>query len=206
MRAQPARSDKPSPAAIIERAYSLANEAMFTIAMQRRRLRSVEPEDGKFVFRWWADLQFMILALNRLRLAALVAGKARGVKIGAALKNYDAALPLLKSMRDVGEHIDVYAVDSSKRFNKDISRRQLQTGTWDGTTFSGRSAEHSISIVRAKPPNCSSQPFVTNARSSQTNERLRRSFKCKRITTHVRRTHDLRGSRNNLRRRCEAAA
>jgi hypothetical protein len=73
---------------------------------------------------------------NRLRLAALVAGKARGVKIGAALKNYDAALPFLKSMRDVREHIDVYAVDSSKRFNKDISRRRLQTGAWDGTTFS----------------------------------------------------------------------
>src|SRR6185503_12268591 len=52
------RNTRPSDAAILERASSLASEAMWTFAMQIRRLRSKEPEDKEFSLRWWADLQF----------------------------------------------------------------------------------------------------------------------------------------------------
>ncbi len=62
--------EKPSDAAILERAFSLVNEAMMTIALQRRRVRSSEPEDETFVFRYWADLQFFIIAMRRLRRVA----------------------------------------------------------------------------------------------------------------------------------------
>src|SRR5579859_2833960 len=55
----------PSDAAILERAKSLSNEACFTVSLQHRRLRTTEPEDQVFVFRWWADLQFLIVALRR---------------------------------------------------------------------------------------------------------------------------------------------
>ena len=56
-----------SGAVIPERAKSFCNEACFTIALQHRRLKTTEPEDGVFVFRWHADLQFLIVALRRLR-------------------------------------------------------------------------------------------------------------------------------------------
>ena len=35
-------------------------------------------------------------------------------------------------MRDVGEHIDEYALDTGK--NASITRYDLQVGSWDGTT------------------------------------------------------------------------
>jgi len=143
------RADSPSAAATIDRAFNLANEAMFTIAMQCRRLRCVEPEDHDFILRWWADLQFLLIVLHRLRIAANVARKARGVSIDADIKKFDEALPHLKIMRDVGEHVDVYAVDSSKRHNKEVSRRAVQMGTWDGVTFSWLGRDLNIDTARA---------------------------------------------------------
>ena len=124
-------------AVIVERARSLANDAMWTIALQRRRLRTIEPEDSTFAFRWWADLQFLIVSLRRLRRAVELAGCATSTRdsITAALKTFDAVLPCLLTLRNVGEHIDDYAVDSPNRRNKQITRKMLQAGTWDGTTF-----------------------------------------------------------------------
>ena len=98
----------PSKAAILERARSLANEAMFTVALQRRRIRTDEPEDDVFVMRWWADLQFFIVALRRLRRAAELASRVEPVKdiVILALHSFDDALPQLAVMRNVGEHIE----------------------------------------------------------------------------------------------------
>jgi hypothetical protein len=144
----PRRGDKPSPEATIERAFSMANETMFTIAMQCRRLRSAEPDDQQFPLRWWADLQFLIIALRRLKLAAHVARKARSVCIDADIRVFESALPGLKTMRDTGEHVDEYAVDSSKRKNKAISRRRLHVGSWDGTTFTWLGGELNVESGR----------------------------------------------------------
>lgn len=95
----------PSDKAILERASTLANDAMFSIALQRRRLRSNEPEDDVFVMRWWADLQFFIVALRRLRRAAELARRVPSIanSISSALKTFDTALPSLFTMRNVGE-------------------------------------------------------------------------------------------------------
>ncbi len=38
-------------------------------------------------------------------------------------------------MRDIGEHVEDYAVDDTKRHVKTISRGQLHVGSWDGTVF-----------------------------------------------------------------------
>ena len=126
----------PSDAIILERAFSLVNEAIFTVELKRRRLRSMEPEDERFVFRWGADLQFLIVALRRLRRAAQLAANVPSVArtISSALGRLDDSLPGLAIMRNVGEHIDDYALDNPKRHHKQVDRRQLQVGTWDGTT------------------------------------------------------------------------
>ena len=134
------RSDKagPSDGAILERAKSLCNDACFTVALQHRRLRTTEPEDEIFVFRWWADLQFLIVALRRLRRSAQLAARVPSVseKLKIAIREFDKTLPNLAKMRNVGEHIDDYALDSPKRHHPDVNRRQLQVGAWDGKIFS----------------------------------------------------------------------
>jgi hypothetical protein len=50
----------PSPAATYERGRRLANIAVWTAQLQRRRLSTNEPEDGEFPFRRSADFQFFI--------------------------------------------------------------------------------------------------------------------------------------------------
>jgi hypothetical protein len=95
-----------------------------------------EPEDKTFVFRWWADLQFLIVALRRLRRAAQIASAVPSASepMAGALRDFDEALPDLQLMRNVGEHIDDYVLETKRRRHP-IDRRLLQVGTWDGTTF-----------------------------------------------------------------------
>jgi hypothetical protein len=124
-----------SDAATLERAKSLANEAMFTVALQRRRIRSDEPADKSFVMRWWADLQFFIVALRRMRRVAELAGKVSSAKpaLVLALKAFDDALPSLSVMRNVGEHIEDYAVGEGH--DSRVDRRSIQVGTFDGVNY-----------------------------------------------------------------------
>jgi hypothetical protein len=128
----------PSDTVILERAISLVNEAMFTVELQRRRVRSTEPEDERFIFRRWADLQFLVVALRRLRRVAPIAAKGQSAAptILSAVKAFEASLPGLATMRNVGEHIDDYALDNPKRHHKQIDSRMLQAGSWDGSTYS----------------------------------------------------------------------
>lgn len=102
---------------MLERMLSLCNEACFTVALQHRRLQTSEPEDDIFVFRWWADLQFLVVALRRLRRSAAIGARISSVseRINQAISSFDKRLPGLAKMRNIGEHIDDYAVDASKR-------------------------------------------------------------------------------------------
>ena len=122
---------------ILERACSLANEYMFTVALQCRRIRTAEPEDKVFVMRRWIDLQFLILALYRLRTAVKIAVKIPTIskEMRTALNRFDKAIPDLKKLRDIGEHIDEYAVDHPRRHVPSVDRKQLQVGSWDGTVY-----------------------------------------------------------------------
>ena len=127
--------DEPSDAATIERAHRLANEAMHMVALQHRRVRTEEPEDRAFAFRWWADLQFLVISLRRLRLAAVLATKhqASRAAVKRAVETFDEVLPSLRRMRNIGEHIDEYAIE--KGHDRQVDRRQLEVGAFDGTTF-----------------------------------------------------------------------
>jgi hypothetical protein len=129
--------DSPSDAATLERCCRLVNIELHAVALQRRRLRSSEPEDEQFVMRWWTDLGFFIIALCRFRRAAgLVLRTAYASDdLRSALGGFDSATPRLRVMRNIGEHADSYAIDSPRRHDKAIDRRQLEVGEWDGTTF-----------------------------------------------------------------------
>jgi len=77
----------------------------------------------------------MIVALTRLRRAAELAAKVQLIskEMRVALKTFDAALPHLKKMRDVAEHIDDYAVDEGR--DKSISRKALEVSSTEGETW-----------------------------------------------------------------------
>lgn len=126
---------KPTDPALLERALSLCNQEIFTVHLQFRRLHTDEPEDRSFVFRKWADFQFFIVALQRLRRSALIAANVQAVSslIERGIKAFDKALPGLIAMRNVSEHIDEYAIDRGR--NTDIFRSQLQVSTQEGNTF-----------------------------------------------------------------------
>lgn len=122
---------KPTATATYERARRLANVAVWSVDLQCRRLESAEPEDSTFVVRKWADFDFLIVALNRLRRAAqLAAGLPQlQASLVTALAQFDRALPDLKKMRDVAEHVDDYALDQGRQ--KAVRRQSLEVSTME---------------------------------------------------------------------------
>lgn len=127
----------PSDPIILERALSFANEAMFTLDLQWRRVHTEEPNDRVFPMRVFADLYFFIVTLQRLRRAVTLAChiESKAAELRAALEEFDRSLPVLKVMRNVGEHFDEYARDGARRRHREVDRRSLQVGTWDGTSY-----------------------------------------------------------------------
>ncbi len=122
---------------ILYRAMIRANRAMFTIQMQVRRIGSSEPEDSSFLGRRIADFEFLVVAATRLRRAGNLAKKAKETNgtIANALSAFDNALPELKKLRDIAEHIDEYSVDDG--WDKSIERQYLENFavTNGGKTF-----------------------------------------------------------------------
>jgi hypothetical protein len=127
----------PSDAVILERALSLANEAMFTLDLQWRRVHTDEPEDARFPMRVWSDLSFFIVTLQRVRRLATFACSvaATAVELRQALADFDRSVPMLKVMRDVSEHIDDYALENGRRHHRQVTRAFLQVAQWDGTAY-----------------------------------------------------------------------
>ena len=127
----PKNIQRPADGATYERARRRANFLMWTVALQRRRLKTNEPEDDEFIFRRWADRDFLVVALTRLRRAAILAAKVPALTgaMQKALTNFDAALPTLKKVRDVSEHFDDYAMD--RGHDRRISRMSLESDVID---------------------------------------------------------------------------
>ncbi len=53
--------------------------------------------------------------------------------IESAISKFDEALPGLQKMRNVGEHIDEYAIEKGR--DRSVSRRALQVGSVGSTKF-----------------------------------------------------------------------
>jgi hypothetical protein len=119
----------------LERAKSLATEAMYTVALQHRRIKTIEPEDEVFVMRVFVDLQFLILVLNRLQNAVLLLSEETETKddITAMVLAFENALPHLKHLRNIIEHGDEYATGKGK--NKKYLKDGVQVMSFDGETF-----------------------------------------------------------------------
>lgn len=125
----------PSPETILDRALTFALEGLQAADVQLQRARQEAPSGPDGAFLWWIDLQFFIVALRRLRRAAELALRVPDQRpaIQQAIRAFDEALPDLPLLRNVGEHIDEYAVGEG--FDSSIRWQQLQVGGWDGATF-----------------------------------------------------------------------
>jgi hypothetical protein len=106
---------------------------MFAVELQVRRLQSTEAEDGTFMFRKWFDFDSLIVALTRLPRAAMLAATVPGTKDGItrALKDFDSALPDVKRLRDIAEHIDDYALNGGRL--PTVRRKDLEVSSIDGS-------------------------------------------------------------------------
>ena len=121
----------------MERRKSMANQWMWAICLQHARITCPRPQDKEFhpfsvqSFNE-ADVHFLAIALRRLRavVATIEHIAEQWGTVGPALQSFDHKLPWLKRLRDVFEHLEDYAVDSSHR-RSSTSRQQLQV--WSGS-------------------------------------------------------------------------
>jgi hypothetical protein len=103
-------------------------QAMWGVAMQHERAHTTTQDDERFGglgFRQEIDLQFLLIALRRLRrMAGRVNKLAPDDALRKELGSFDGGLPTLKTMRDVDEHLDEYIVGDGQR-KEDIELASL---------------------------------------------------------------------------------
>lgn len=149
MRESASGSAKPSDSATYERAMRFANQAMWTIDLQHRRLTTAEPEDARFALRKWSDFSFFIVAITRLRRAAELASKIPSIRepVRRSLDLFDGEMPSLRTMRNVAEHFDEYALDAGR--DRRISRKSLEVVSSDSRTWCWLDSELNIDQARS---------------------------------------------------------
>ncbi|KRQ31312.1 hypothetical protein [Mycobacteroides abscessus] len=147
----------PTKLAVLQRAARLANDAAMAIKMQFDRIDG-GPMAGDPDGFWKAliDVDFLIAALWRLHLAGRLAQSALGGR-WVPLEEFNAALPDLKLMRDVTQHIHEYGTDFDRRHNPNVGRRALEVKSlgkeafnWLGGTLDfNKAAEASSALLSA---------------------------------------------------------
>jgi hypothetical protein len=132
VKAHEAFHDARTPSAIqtVERAARLASNSIFAIRLQLTRIRisrivAISDDVDDAVMQRWADSEFLIIALWRLRTTARIAASVSPVRdsMTAAIERFDLRLPHLQVMRHVSQHLDDYAIDHPTR------RRQRKPGS-----------------------------------------------------------------------------
>jgi hypothetical protein len=110
---------------ILALAKTFASEALRMAALQHRRIRAERDDE---VWAFWADLQFLVVSLQRLRQAAALGERSTRYRaeIEAAIAEFERELPQLRRMRNVGEHIDEYALGLGR--DQTVERRALLVG------------------------------------------------------------------------------
>lgn len=131
-----AQSPHASEGAILERASRLVVIAYLAAELQLRRVNQWKPSDDPFVMQPWWDLQCLFTALTRVRRCGLIARQVASAQkaIDKALADFDRNTVGLKTMRDVVEHFDAYALDAANRHNRSLSRFDLEVAQFDGSS------------------------------------------------------------------------
>ena len=124
---------EPTKSNILIRAARLANDAVVAVDMQLERIRSgLRSRDPDALWKVPIDIEFLVASLWKARLAAYLARSAIGPS-WTALDEFNTAVPDLKLMRDVIQHVDEYGRDGDGRRHRNpytgerIGRRWLHT-------------------------------------------------------------------------------
>lgn len=145
-----------SSRATYERARRLASMAAWSVDLQCRRLASTDSGDDVFVLRRWTDFDFLIVALTRLRRACTLAARVPQIRqfMLDALSEFDTALPDLKRMRDVAEHVDEYAINRGRRKMVDRLALEVSAMSHDGSTLEWLGARLNTNEASQAAQNC----------------------------------------------------
>lgn len=97
-----------------------------------------EPDDddvSEFLRQREIDLHFLLVGLQRIRRAALIAAECASSpeELHQAIADFDAVMPGLWKMRSVGEHFDSY--ERGNGFDKTVADDQLHV--WSMSTATG---------------------------------------------------------------------
>lgn len=120
----------------------VANDAALAIDMQLGRIRGgFHSKDPDTVWNVLIDIEFLISSLWKMRLAGKLALSVTG-RSWTALHDFDVAVPNLKLMRDVMQHLDEYGRDGDSRRHLNprtgqlVGRRYLHSQTsFDDQSF-----------------------------------------------------------------------
>jgi hypothetical protein len=106
---------KPSTSAALDRAARIATDASAAIDMQIGRIQTgLRSNNADTVWNVFIDIEFLIAALWKMRLAGKLARSALE-ESWTAVGEFETAVPHLKLMRDVLQHIDDYGQDAESR-------------------------------------------------------------------------------------------
>ena len=109
--------------AIYEDAKNMANIAIWGVELQIKRLKSEENEIYEFVMQPVVDFHFLIVTLTRLRQAATLVSSISD--LSSEIEKFDKAIPDLRTVRNILEHIDEYRIGKGK--NKRVPKDTFQT-------------------------------------------------------------------------------
>jgi hypothetical protein len=91
-----------------DRALRLTEQQVVAVTLQVHRLHAFWTAPDRRFAESRADFEFLVSALRRLRRAAALAASIPGLaeEMGKALADFDAALPMVRRLRNISEHLD----------------------------------------------------------------------------------------------------
>ena len=109
-------------------ALIVAKNFEFAVVMQISRVREERADVEPFVMRSFVDLEFLLVALTRLRRAANVINSFpyTETKLSQAMEKYDRRLSGLKQLRNITEHYDDYLLKKDR--GKIINLKLIRSG------------------------------------------------------------------------------
>ena len=117
--------------AYYEDTRTMANNYVYAVERQISRIRELPSADESFVMRQFVDVEFLLVALTRLRRAVCALQKipAAAEKAKLAIAQFDQRVPHVKDLRDITEHYDDYLARNgrNRRMSADRVRRGLLT-------------------------------------------------------------------------------
>ena len=109
-------------------ALIVANYFVFAVELQISRVREERVDVEPFVMRPFVDLEFLLVALTRLRRAANVINlfPYTETKLSQAIEKFDKRLSGLKQLRNITEHYDEYLLKIDR--GKNIDLKTIRSG------------------------------------------------------------------------------